>query len=410
MAELNEHQLEKIRKSISSFDSIFASLSKRINLSSLENELKECVNNYNNYVNECEKALRISQTVINNALQGNGYLFRTEGFNDTINKKLSQADNEVSKFFDDYNKTIEKIFSELGSISDADSILSSRDYSGDFDYVSSDIDDSDNFVLTASPLTFSEVKESDNFDEKTETKESQKTQEVKSIVLADSLSDIFTEEELKNVSAESVQKEEPIKKVVITKKTPLDTIEIRQLFLSRNGVYALNLEQLNHAINIVGNDVDKHAILREALKIKFSDDIQKFDYFYLNAVLQYLIKFYNEDENFTESLSVVCALFYLASSGYRNSHSHARAKTIIEKTYIDPRMESKHLLKINEVLNYTNEQLEAAFKTSSFVRELERFIPRPFFSVDDSAKIMIMAYNDPYEFLNCKDLGFNYKN
>lgn len=188
----------------------------------------------------------------------------------------------------------------------------------------------------------------------------------------------------------------PAKKTIIRKDTPLDNNEIKALFLERNSKYSLNMDELNTGIANAGTNVDKDLIIYYALLARRKRALNEGSYWDYASALGYALKAGNGKVPQDERLAIICGLLFLDSSGYRmvNGKYNPYMQEPDQMCY-HPKMELGDLFEIVSANGLTNEQLAAGYKQSPFVAELQSSMKKPYYTVDDSIKLMHMALKNP---------------
>lgn len=196
----------------------------------------------------------------------------------------------------------------------------------------------------------------------------------------------------------------PVKRAIIKKDTPLDNNDIKSLFLERNAKYALNVDELNKGIECAGTNVDKDAILFYALLARRERALNDGSFWDYASALNYAIKLGKTTVNKDEILSIIYGLLFLNSSGYRMVNGKYNPyKDNPDRLCYDPRIELGVLFEIITAHNISNEELVEGYKQSKYVNELNKHMQEPYYTIDDSIKLMLMALKTPdYPFYPAK--------
>lgn len=194
------------------------------------------------------------------------------------------------------------------------------------------------------------------------------------------------------------------KRITIKTSTPLNTIEIKETFLSRNARLNLTMDELEKGIVAAETDVDKNKILLEALKIKRIRDIRENSFWNYAITLQEIIKLSKSLNLKDEELNAIFGLFYLDSSGYRMINGKYNPyKQSAEQMYYHPKMQMGDLYELQKENYLSDVELSERYRKSPYVIELSEIIKDAFYSVEDSIKLMLMALkNSTYIFYPAK--------
>lgn len=185
------------------------------------------------------------------------------------------------------------------------------------------------------------------------------------------------------------------KRIVIKANTPLNTIEIKEVFLNRNARLGLTLSELEQGIAAANSETDKDRILLEALKIKRLRDIEENSFWNYAISLQEIIKLSRKLNLADEALNAIFALFFLDSSGYRMINGKYNPfKQDASQMYYHPKMQMNDLYELQKEIALSNEELAQRYKASPYVIELNKAIKDAYYSVEDSIKLMLMALDN----------------
>lgn len=185
------------------------------------------------------------------------------------------------------------------------------------------------------------------------------------------------------------------KRIVIKANTPLNTIEIKEVFLNRNARLGLTLSELEQGIAAANSETDKDRILLEALKIKRLRDIEENSFWNYAISLQEIIKLSRKLNLVDEALNAIFALFFLDSSGYRMINGkYNQYKQDASQMYYHPKMQMNDLYELQNEIALSNEELAQRYKASPYVIELNKAIKDAYYSVEDSIKLMLMALDN----------------
>ncbi|WLP85659.1 hypothetical protein [Mycoplasma seminis] len=179
------------------------------------------------------------------------------------------------------------------------------------------------------------------------------------------------------------------KKIIISKNTPLDNDDIKELFLKRNSKYGFTLEEINSAISVTGNNLDKNAIIENALFIKLSNGLATKNINSFNSALWYIISKNKGSDKNIEFLLLV--LF----SGMN--------KININKSFDDSykdyvRLDKYWLQQLNELLkinNISQKQWINILKESKYFNEFVNTYDKEIFTFEQSVKLISKALKKP---------------
>lgn len=434
MAELSEYDIQQINRIISNFSNSYNTLSRLIERSSVDSDISSGQSSIDRYLRDASDAKNKASSYIKNAMEGSGIFFRTNGFNDVIKERVKAGAEEATKIVNTFQSEAAAIIKSIGSI---DSVLSSGTI-----FNASEYDESQQYsFFTADnqlkkPQQTQQTEPSDGnilqdgkcFDEEQSTlagiilpivtRESVNVS-TKQVVegaitsqneqIVDSISSILDADEISGEKKTNIEKkQQPSKRVVVSKNTHLDNDDIKQVFLSRHLDYDITLDELNKAIAVVGNDLDKDAIIFEAMKIKFYTYLPSFEYFKCFTTIRKAIDIALKLEKYETAFDMLCGMIFLETSGYIMAQANYRERRSIDETNIDPRITSYVFEKIKANLNKSSLEIESIFTQSVYVRELYASMPKPYFTIENSSKLMMMAYKEPYEFLSCKNIDVPY--
>lgn len=397
MAELSTYDIEKIEDITSNISKILSNLSDAsfddVDFERAEDSLKE-------YVKDGEKAKNYCVEVINDILKERAFLSRDGELNKFINENLNNLNKKLKDLNSDYTNKIQTI---LKDIIDVDNSLNEFNDEISFSYEENLDDEYDSLI---------EIENNDNeeieFQENEEVEEPSLTEEKNSSLnsgLISNIDDILGHKKDESSVTSSETKYTSNKKIVIRKNTPLDSDEIKELFIIRNSRYNLRLDELNAGIEFAGNNVDKSKILLGAMYKKYSNDLKNKDYFDLLRDIDLIIEFIQESDK-VESLNLLFSKFYLLVSGFSMAHSCDQRREPFENVNVDPTLVTRKIIEINNSLNFDEVTLMDMFVKSKYAVELFNSLSNPFYDLVTSSKIMIVSYKNPNEILYCKDLNF----
>lgn len=452
MAQLDPNEIRKIEESIKNINSTLSSINRTLSKHSNSNN-RNISQKLNSFTKETEAFNKSLNKIVNKAISGSGTFFRTEGFNDFINKQINKLNEKANKLFDDSNSKIRELISNLDNLNlvaiengtitkefvdnpyaiysaeeeedDNDSSFAEdkntsnnsidNNDNGDSQYnIEKDENDTNEDFDLDNDIDSEEENDEEDLDYENEDEDNDAEEDEVGDLddddfddFVDSLTGIIEEELLNSTKNDEEVKEEEQstkeKRKVIRKNTPLDTDEIKNLYIQRNPRYNLNLSQLNQGIQDAGTNVDKNEILKFAMYAKLKDDMNGNDFFYVLNDVKLLLEFNKDDK--TESLNLIFLNFLLYSTGYSSAHSKALYRDDFDQSYIDPRLCSYPLIDINGG-EKTEEELYDIYINGKYVNELFGKLPKPFFDVKTCAKIMLIAYKNPDSFLKLNNLGF----
>ena len=397
MAELSTYDIEKIEDITSNISKILSNLSDAsfddVDFERAEDSLKE-------YAKDGEKAKNYCVEVINDILKERAFLSRDGELNKFINENLNNLNKKLKDLNSDYTNKIQTI---LKDIIDVDNSLNEFNDEISFSYEENLDDEYDSSI---------EIENNDNeeieFQENEEVEEPSLTEEKNSSLnsgLISNIDDILGHKKDESSVTSSETKYTSNKKIVIRKNTPLDSDEIKELFIIRNSRYNLRLDELNAGIEFAGNNVDKSKILLGAMYKKYSNDLKNKDYFDLLRDIDLIIEFIQESDK-VESLNLLFSKFYLLVSGFSMAHSCDQRREPFENVNVDPTLVTRKIIEINNSLNFDEVTLMDMFVKSKYAVELFNSLSNPFYDLVTSSKIMIVSYKNPNEILYCKDLNF----
>ena len=397
MAELSTYDIEKIEDITSNITKILSNLSDAsfddVDFERAEDSLKE-------YAKDGEKAKNYCVEVINDILKERAFLSRDGELNKFINENLNNLNKKLKDLNSDYTNKIQTI---LKDIIDVDNSLNEFNDEISFSYEENLDDEYDSLI---------EIENNDNeeieFQENEEVEEPSLIEEKNSSLnsgLISNIDDILGHKKDESSITSSETKYTSNKKIVIRKNTPLDSDEIKELFIIRNSRYNLRLDELNAGIEFAGNNVDKSKILLGAMYKKYSNDLKNKDYFDLLRDIDLIIEFIQESDK-VESLNLLFSKFYLLVSGFSMAHSCDQRREPFENVNVDPTLVTRKIIEINNSLNFDEVTLMDMFVKSKYAVELFNSLSNPFYDLVTSSKIMIVSCKNPNEILYCKDLNF----
>lgn len=397
MTELSTYDIEKIEDITSNITKILSNLSDAsfddVDFERAEDSLKE-------YVKDGEKAKNYCVEVVNDILKERAFLSRDGELNKFINENLNNLNKKLKDLNSDYTNKIQTI---LKDIIDVDNSLNEFNDEISFSYEENLDDEYDSLI---------EIENNDNeeieFQENEEVEEPSLTEEKNSSLnsgLISNIDDILGHKKDESSVTSSETKYASNNKIVIRKNTPLDSDEIKELFIIRNSRYNLRLDELNAGIEFAGNNVNKSKILLGAMYKKYSNDLKNKDYFYLLRDIDLIIEFIQESDK-VESLNLLFSKFYLLVSGFSMAHSCDQRREPFENVNVDPTLVTRKIIEINNSLNFDEVTLMDMFVKSKYAVELFNSLSNPFYDLATSSKIMIVSYKNPNEILYCKDLNF----
>lgn len=314
---------------------------------------------------------------------------------------INSLNDKVNKLSDNYSNKFKELLEGIGTLKNVE-----VDFSSDFTENDNDIfvfpvigDDLEN-TQKDNPIDLNSENENSNSTQVTEVVKScdvfEEKDESKQSELISNIDDVSTKKDENNITK---------KKIIIRKNTPLDSDEIKQLFIDRHLRYGISLNQLNEGIKFAGNNVDKNKILLGSMYAKYRDDLGNKDYFHILNDTDLLIEFLEENDK-EECLNLLFGKFYLMVSGWKMAHSHYLSKESFDRLTIDPRICTKKIIDLNTYLQYDELTLMSKFESSKYVLLLSNALSEPFYDVSTSSKLMIVSYKHPNDFIKCSDTGF----
>lgn len=408
MPELTDYDIRHINESISKIQSTFSGISKKIGQTNIHSDCRALESRLSSYVKEAQDSQRSLERSIKVAIEGSrGFFSSKDGVNDLINKQITKLNDNLSNLSEEFSKSVEAIIGSISAASKPDLIAITADFDN---IVSKDtklngFEDEEGSSVPFNGGNVEEPKENEDVglsDSDVVAENEEKAQDSSASKDEGLISDIGAV--LATQLPEKEEESKKAKRVVIKKNTPLDNDDIKKLFISRKGRYSLNLEQLNYGIEFAGNNVDKNKILLGAMYKKYTDDLNKGDYFFLLNDSRLIREFLDDDPK--QALEFIFGDFLLFCSGYSCAHAYAPWRCDFSNVYIDPRMLSSELVELNEKLNLSKDDLKKCFVESKPVQEIFSKLEKPFFDIETSSEIMLKAYESPTEFLDCSKLGF----
>lgn len=186
------------------------------------------------------------------------------------------------------------------------------------------------------------------------------------------------------------------KRIIIKKETPLDNNEIKELFISRNSKYQLTIQELNKGIEKAGTNIDKKKILYYASLERRINALNKGSYWdYANA-LGNALGIAKASDDLENVLSIIFGLLYLDSSGYRmvNGKYASVMQDPLTICY-NPKMEFGVLTDLIVEHNLSEKYLVNIYIKSLFVKELTEKFEKPYYSLESSIQLMLIAIKVP---------------
>lgn len=399
MSELSDYELRQINESIEEINEVLSDIEKLTNKNSFDySRLQRKIKQYSYDANQSQKYVERSIRVLTN---GSGVFFRKDGINDLFSKNIDVLNRKINELNSNYKKKFDELFSNIGKLSDID-ISNSISLS----------DDHDLFVFPIINEIWNDEDEKDDIGDitdetvtcnKTLLEENNETNEL--VAYGESFNQQNLISNIDEILAnETTEKDIPKKKIIIRKNTPLDNDEIKQLFINRHLRYNLNLPQLNEGIKFAGNNVDKNAILLGAMYAKYQDDLDNKDYFDILNDTDLLLEFLEDNKD--ECLDLLFGKFFLLISGWSMAHSHYLSRNSFNELTIDPRLSTRKIVELNTTLQYDELTLMKKFENSKYTLLLSNALKESFYDAPTAAKIMIVSYKHPDDFIKCSDLGF----
>lgn len=207
-------------------------------------------------------------------------------------------------------------------------------------------------------------------------------------------------DEILNKSEEYTKPEpEKKKRIVIKKDTPLDNDEIKQTFIDRNQKYHLTLDELNEGIVKAGTNVDKDKILYHASLARRINALNEGSFWNYADAVGHALDIAKTNENLDDVLSMIFGLLYLDSSGYRmvNGKYNPYMDEPSRMCY-HPKMEFGVLTDLIAEHHLSESHLVEVYRNSSFVKELNARFDKPYYSIDSSIELMLMAIKMPGDY------------
>lgn len=399
MPELSDYELRQINESIEEINEVLSDIENLSNKNSFDySRLQRKIKQYSYDANQSQKYVERSIRELTN---GSGIFFRKEGINDLFSKNFDLLNNKINELNSNYRKKFDELFSNIGKLTDLD-IYNNISLDDDLDlFVFPIVNENDNDEVEKENIAdiVDETEANDNklIEENYETNAAVTYEETSN--QQDLVSNID-----KILASDTTEKDIPKKKIIIRKNTPLDNDKIKQLFIERHLRYNLNLSQLNEGIKFAGNNVDKNKILLGAMYAKYKDDLANKDFFYILNDTDLLLEFLEDSKD--ESLDLLFGKFFLLISGWSMAHSHYLSRDSFDKLTIDPRLSTRKIVELNTTLQYDELTLMHKFENSKYTLLLSNALKESFYDVPTAAKIMIVSYKHPNDFIKCSDLGF----
>ena len=398
MPELSDYELRQINESIEEINEVLNDIENLTSKNSFDySRLYRKIKQYSDDANQSQKYV---ERAIRELTNGSGIFFRKEGINDLFSKNVDLLNSKINELNSNYRKKFDELFSNIGKLSDID--------------ISNSISLSDDHDLFVFPI----VNENENVEDEKDDVADIVDETINNKALLeenDESNKVVTYEErsyqqnlISNIDEilanETTEKDIPKKKIIIRKNTPLDNDEIKQLFINRHFMYNLNLSQLNEGIKFAGNSVDKNKILLGAMYAKYKDDLANKDFFDILNDTDLLLEFLEDNKD--ESLDLLFGKFFLLVSGWSMAHSHYLSRDSFDKLTIDPRLSTRKIVELNTTLQYDELTLIHKFENSKYTLLLSNTLKESFYDVPTAAKIMMVSYKHPDDFIKCSDLGF----
>lgn len=393
MSELSDYDIRQIENSIENINRIFSEIENSVSRNRFD--FRELQRQINDYLQDAKDAEQYTKKSIDSLTNGKGIFFRQEDLNDVINNNFKSLNEKVNKLSDDYNKKIKDLLDKVDNIEKTDF---SFDFNNSFDSDESfDFKGNNDFIFDNQEEIIAKTTSESNIEEATQNKSDSVNTNL-SVKLVSNLDEILS-------NNEETEKPSSNKKIIIRKNTPLDSDEIKELFISRNLKYNINLSQLNEGITFAGNNVDKNNILLGAMYAKYRDDLKTNNYFDVLWDIKLIVEFLH-DSNKDECLEFLFGKFYLITSGYSMAHENYCVRENFNGLVIDPRICTRDIVDINSSLGLSELELMMRFEKSKYVIEISQKLKDPFYDIKTSSKLMIMSYKHPDDFIKCNELGF----
>lgn len=399
MPELSDYELRQIDESIKEINEVLSDIEYLSNKNSFDySRLLRKIKQYSDDANQSKKYVERSIRELTN---GSGIFFRKDGINDLFSKNVDLLNSKINELNSNYRKKFDELFSNIGKLTDLD-ISNSISLDDDHDLFvfpiinenDNDEDEKENIADIAAETATNDNKLLDENYEKNEAVTYEGTTNQQNLV--SNINEILV--------SDTTGKDVPKKKNIIRKNTPLDNEEIKQLFINKHLRYNLNLSQVNEGIKFAGNNVDKNKILLGAIYAKYKDDLANNDFFDILNDTDLLLEFLEDSKD--ESLDLLFGKFFLLVSGWCMAHSHYLSRGSFDKLTIDPRLSTRKIVELNTALQYDELTLMHKFENSKYTLLLSNALKESFYDVPTAAKIMIVSYKHPNDFIKCSDLGF----
>ncbi|MGY5139379.1 hypothetical protein ACUZ9N_01455 [Mycoplasmopsis gallinarum] len=399
MPQLSDYELHQIDKSIKEINKVLSDIEYLSNKNSFDySRLQRKIKQYSDDANQSQKYVERSIKELTN---GSGIFFRKDGINNLFSKNFDLLNSKINELNSNYRNKFDELFSNIGKLTylDISNSISLNDDNDLFVFPTINENDNDEDEKENIADIADETVTNDNklLDENYETNEAvtyQGTTNQQNLV--SNIAEIL--------ASDKTGKDVPKKKIIIRKNTPLDNDEIKQLFINRNLRYELNLSQINEGIKFAGNDVDKNKILLGAMYAKYKDDLANNDFFYILKDIDLLLEFLEDNKD--ESLDLLFGKFFLLVSGWGMAHSHHLSRRSFDILTIDPRLATRQIVELNTTLQYDELTLIHKFENSKYTLLLSNALKESFYDVPTAAKIMLVSYKHPNDFIKCSDLGF----
>lgn len=398
MPELSDYELRQINESIEEINEVLGDIENLTNKNSFDySRLYRKIKQYSDDANQSQKYVERSIRELTN---GSGVFFRKDGINDLFSKNVDVLNSKINELSSNYKSKFDELFSNIGKLNDIDT-FNSFSLSNEHDLFVFPVINANENVEDEKDDVVDIVDETKNnkalFEENDESNEAVTYDETSyQHNLISNIDEILANE--------TTEKDIPKKKIIIRKNTPLDNDEIKQLFINRHLRYNLNLPQLNEGIKFAGNNVDKNKILLGAMYAKYKDDLANKDFFDILNDTDLLLEFLEDNKD--ESLDLLFGKFFLLVSGWSMTHSHYLSRDSFDELTIDPRLSTRKIVELNTTLQYDELTLMQKFENSKYTLLLSNALKESFYDVPTAAKIMMVSYKHPDDFIKCSDLGF----
>jgi len=463
----SEFEILNIQRYSESFFRTYDLLTSDFNTEKIKNLLEKANENFSNYIDSQNDAIKSTEDAIAEAFNGSaGIFFSKQGINEIFNQIITKYQTETSNILNDYFNCVNEILASLPVVGlDPDlKQFEQTMYEGDQKYTAgnlgSEISGGDylsalSTLSKINSLMFGdenksifihgqkEYKTDDNIkvlginaitDKNVEKIICSNVQEIKAFAFkgCDKLKFIQISNKIKKlnincfrgiskeclIAFENSEKEiENINKsndwlegrrvifdyngndnssVIFKKKIqPKPKLSADEKFLKKYSRYKLSIDNLNYAYAKNSNPENKDLQLMYSLISKSKEVLESFDYFEYGCLLDKAMKIAYQFELDDIALDIGYGLVYLDSSGFRMKNSEEDPKQTYEAMCYHPKTAFGCLCLLIDKNNLSDNDITNGYKNSQTVRELEKLLIKPYYSVKDSIALLLEAKENP---------------